>query len=122
MQISKFADNPADRIARATRVRIVRMCAEAAPWRCRRSLIADALVVHSQGSTARQLRIRRKRHRPNRLSPASDHRRGSGDVRHFREWRETGEHSRRQRSSGSGNGHATSPALHMVTHLRGDIV
>lgn len=47
MQTPEFADNLAGLIARATRERIVLMCAEAVPWRCHRSLIADALVVHA---------------------------------------------------------------------------
>ena len=46
MQTSEFADNLAELIAKATRERIVLMCAEAVPWRCHRSLIADALLVH----------------------------------------------------------------------------
>lgn len=46
MQTSEFADNLGELIAKATRERIVLMCAEAVPWRCHRSLIADALVVH----------------------------------------------------------------------------
>ena len=46
MQTSEFADNLAGLVARATRERIVLMCAEALPWRCHRSLIADALLVH----------------------------------------------------------------------------
>lgn len=46
MQTSEFADNLADLIARARREQIVLMCAEAVPWRCHRSLIADALVIH----------------------------------------------------------------------------
>ena len=45
MQTSEFADNLAELIAKATRERIVLMCAEAVPWRCHRSLIADALLV-----------------------------------------------------------------------------
>jgi len=46
MQTSEFADNLAGLIARATHDRIVLMCAEALQWRCHRSLIADALLVH----------------------------------------------------------------------------
>lgn len=46
MQTSEFAGTLARLIASATRERIVLMCAEAVPWRCHRSLIADALVVH----------------------------------------------------------------------------
>lgn len=46
MQTSEFAENLADLIEQATHERIALMCAEAVPWRCHRSLIADALVVH----------------------------------------------------------------------------
>ena len=46
MQTPEFAENLATLIEQATRERIVLMCAEAVPWRCHRSLIADALVVH----------------------------------------------------------------------------
>jgi uncharacterized protein (DUF488 family) len=46
MQTSEFAENVAELIAKAKRERIVLMCAEAVPWRCHRSLIADALLVH----------------------------------------------------------------------------
>jgi uncharacterized protein (DUF488 family) len=45
MQTAEFAEQLQALIARATRERIVLMCAEAVPWRCHRSLIADALVV-----------------------------------------------------------------------------
>lgn len=46
MQTPEFADNLADLIGEAKHERIALMCAEAVPWRCHRSLIADALVVH----------------------------------------------------------------------------
>ncbi len=46
MQTNEFAENLASLIEQATRERIALMCAEAVPWRCHRSLIADALVVH----------------------------------------------------------------------------
>ena len=46
MQTPEFAQNLADLIEQATHERIALMCAEAVPWRCHRSLIADALVVH----------------------------------------------------------------------------
>lgn len=46
MQTAEFAENLAGLIELATRGRIALMCAEAVPWRCHRSLIADALVVH----------------------------------------------------------------------------
>lgn len=46
MQTPEFADNLAGLIGEAKREQIALMCAEAVPWRCHRSLIADALVVH----------------------------------------------------------------------------
>ena len=46
MQTPEFADTLAGLIEQATRERIALMCAEAVPWRCHRSLIADALVAH----------------------------------------------------------------------------
>jgi uncharacterized protein (DUF488 family) len=46
MQTPEFGEHLASLIAMAKRERIVLMCAEAVPWRCHRSLIADALVVH----------------------------------------------------------------------------
>ncbi len=46
MQTAGFAENLGDLIERARQERIALMCAEAVPWRCHRSLIADALVVH----------------------------------------------------------------------------
>lgn len=46
MQTPEFAEQLAQLIAMAGRERIALMCAEAVPWRCHRSLIADALVVH----------------------------------------------------------------------------
>ena len=46
MQTPEFAQNLADLIEQAMHERIALMCAEAVSWRCHRSLIADALVVH----------------------------------------------------------------------------
>ncbi|HXH62844.1 MAG TPA: DUF488 domain-containing protein [Gemmatimonadales bacterium] len=46
MQTDEFAKELDQLIAMARRERIALMCAEAVPWRCHRSLIADALVVH----------------------------------------------------------------------------
>ena len=46
MQTPEFAEHLAGLIEQATRERLALMCAEAVPWRCHRSLIADALVVH----------------------------------------------------------------------------
>jgi uncharacterized protein (DUF488 family) len=45
MQTPEFAENLAALIEQATREQLALMCAEAVPWRCHRSLIADALVV-----------------------------------------------------------------------------
>jgi uncharacterized protein (DUF488 family) len=46
MQSSEFETNLLELIAIAERLRTVIMCAEAVPWRCHRSLIADALTAH----------------------------------------------------------------------------
>jgi uncharacterized protein (DUF488 family) len=46
MQTAEFAENLASLIELATHERVALMCAEAVPWRCHRSLIADALLVH----------------------------------------------------------------------------
>jgi uncharacterized protein (DUF488 family) len=45
MQTPEFAENLAALIEQATCEQLALMCAEAVPWRCHRSLIADALVV-----------------------------------------------------------------------------
>ena len=66
MQTTAF-DEQLDRcLALAVRERVALMCAEAVPWRCHRSLIADALVargieVNEIGSVTRA--------RPHRLTP-----------------------------------------------------
>src|ERR1039457_4746938 len=46
MQTPEFAQSLEELIRLANEDRIVLMCAEAVPWRCHRSLIADALLVH----------------------------------------------------------------------------
>jgi uncharacterized protein (DUF488 family) len=46
MQTGEFKKHLADLIELATEQRVAIMCAEAVPWRCHRSLIADALLVH----------------------------------------------------------------------------
>lgn len=46
MQSSEFATALDALIAQAKCHRVALMCAEAVPWRCHRSLIADALTVH----------------------------------------------------------------------------
>src|SRR5436305_8129274 len=50
MQSAEFAENLFGLIELARQDRVVLMCAEAVPWRCHRSLIADALVVHGVGT------------------------------------------------------------------------
>ena len=45
MQTPEFARSLEELIRLANQDRIVLMCAEAVPWRCHRSLIADALLV-----------------------------------------------------------------------------
>jgi uncharacterized protein (DUF488 family) len=45
MQTKEFIENLLTLIALARENRVAIMCAEALPWRCHRSLIADALVV-----------------------------------------------------------------------------
>lgn len=49
MQTAEFSEHLTDLIELARRERVVVMCAEAVPWRCHRSLIADALVAHGLG-------------------------------------------------------------------------
>src|ERR1017187_1376325 len=46
MQTPEFAQSVEELIRWANQGRVVLMCAEAVPWRCPRSLIADALLVH----------------------------------------------------------------------------
>lgn len=45
MQTPEFTEHLTAVIATARRERLALMCAEAVPWRCHRSLIADALLV-----------------------------------------------------------------------------
>jgi uncharacterized protein (DUF488 family) len=45
MQTAEFAESLEEVIRLANQDRVVLMCAEAVPWRCHRSLIADALLV-----------------------------------------------------------------------------
>jgi hypothetical protein len=45
MQTEAFAENVDTVIALARDRRCALMCAEAVPWRCHRSLVADALLV-----------------------------------------------------------------------------
>ncbi len=45
MQTAAFVRGITELVEQARRCRVAVMCAEAVPWRCHRSLIADALVV-----------------------------------------------------------------------------
>jgi uncharacterized protein (DUF488 family) len=53
MQTPAFEESLSRCIALAQHERVVLMCAEAVPWRCHRSLIADALLV--RGIEAREI-------------------------------------------------------------------
>lgn len=47
MQTKEFTENLLNLLALSMENRVAVMCAEASPWRCHRSLIADALVVRN---------------------------------------------------------------------------
>ena len=66
MQTSTFKRNLTRCIELAKRERVVLMCAEAVPWRCHRSLIADALVA--RGIEASEI-TSSVRTRPHSLTP-----------------------------------------------------
>ena len=66
MQTTDFAHNLARLIELAQTGRLALMCAEAVPWRCHRSLIADALVVH--GVATCEI-VSPTRLQPHRLTP-----------------------------------------------------
>ena len=66
MQTSAFEESLAGCIELAKRERVVLMCAEAVPWRCHRSLIADAVLV--RGIDAREI-TSAIRTRPHALTP-----------------------------------------------------
>ena len=65
MQTTDFAENLASVIELARTDRVALMCAEAVPWSCHRSLIADALLVHGVG--AREI-VSPKRLQPRKLT------------------------------------------------------
>ena len=83
MQTTEFAENLASLIEGAKQERVVLMCAEAVPWRCHRSLIADALLVHG-GS-------RRRNRQRDASAVACDHtfRQGGRHVNHLSTLRDT---------------------------------
>jgi uncharacterized protein (DUF488 family) len=62
MQTADFAEHLDDLVVAAKRERLVLMCAEAVPWRCHRSLIADALVVRGLRVEEIISRTRRQAH------------------------------------------------------------
>lgn len=66
MQTPEFTEHIARLIERATVERVVLMCAEAVPWRCHRSLIADSLLV--QGICAEEI-VSATRLRAHTLTP-----------------------------------------------------
>lgn len=66
MQTSEFHENLERLIALAREEPVAIMCAEAVPWRCHRSLIADALVA--RGIEVREI-LSRTQSRPHSLTP-----------------------------------------------------
>lgn len=64
MQTQPFADALGDLIARAREHPTAIMCAEAVPWRCHRSLIADALLVRGIDAEEIVSPTRTQPHRP----------------------------------------------------------
>lgn len=66
MQTAEFAEALERLMERAKKERVVLMCAEAVPWRCHRSLIADALLVY--GIRAEEI-IDSKRRQVHALTP-----------------------------------------------------
>ena len=66
MQTADFGENLVSLIELARHDRVALMCAEAVPWRCHRSLIADALVVHCVPTCEI---VSPKRLQPHKLTP-----------------------------------------------------
>jgi uncharacterized protein (DUF488 family) len=66
MQTAEFAENVERVVELAARERCALMCAEAVPWRCHRSLIADALTV--RGVRVEDI-IGPKRRSPHKITP-----------------------------------------------------
>ena len=66
MQTAAFRDSLAHCLELATAQQIVLMCAEAVPWRCHRSLIADALLA--KGVQVSEI-VSPVRSRPHSLTP-----------------------------------------------------
>lgn len=66
MQTPAFEDSLATCIELAANERVVLMCAESVPWRCHRSLIADALLVRGIDACEISSAVRA---RPHELTP-----------------------------------------------------
>ncbi len=66
MQTPAFAQNLANVVDLAAAERVALMCAEAVPWRCHRSLIADALLV--RGVAVEEI-VSETRRSPHKLTP-----------------------------------------------------
>jgi uncharacterized protein (DUF488 family) len=62
MQTGKFENSLEDCIELAKKECVVLMCAEAVPWRCHRSLIADALLARGINASEITSRIRSRVH------------------------------------------------------------
>jgi uncharacterized protein (DUF488 family) len=66
MQTAEFRQGLSRLIELARTDRLALMCAEAVPWRCHRSLIADALIVHGVATCEIMSPMRLQ---PRRLTP-----------------------------------------------------
>lgn len=66
MQTDEFAANVAAVVELARTTRCVLMCAESVPWRCHRSMVADALTV--RGVQVEHI-IGKQKRRPHALTP-----------------------------------------------------
>ena len=66
MQTAEFTDNLFWVVALAAQQPVALMCAEAVPWRCHRSLIADALIV--RGLAVDEI-VSATRSQPHKLTP-----------------------------------------------------
>ena len=73
MQTPEFAEGLDRCLELARREPSVLMCAEAVPWRCHRSLVADALLV--RGWSVLEI-VSRTRARPHEMTPWARVRRG----------------------------------------------
>jgi uncharacterized protein (DUF488 family) len=66
MQTGEFTDNLHQAIDMGSKERIALMCAEAVPWRCHRSLVADALLV--RGIEVEEI-VTPEKSEPHKLTP-----------------------------------------------------